>query len=131
MTSRTLSRLEIDSLNPRMLAVSPRCVASIWGTRVHIWHPAVNDLTSYDLNAARLVEGWPLCISADCRYLACRTEDGFDIMELGSGTVLCSEACGAVVTAASFSPDSRLLLLGRMDGVLEFWDIAGATGKDA
>lgn len=122
-TSKTLSRLEIDSHNPRMLAVSPRAVTSIWGSRVHIWYPAINDLTSYDLTTTRLVEGWPLCISPDCRYLACRTEDGFDIMELSSGTVLCSEPCDALVTSGAFSPDSRLLLLGRMDGVLEYWDI--------
>lgn len=131
-TSRTLSRLEIDSHNPRLLAVSSRCVASIWGARMYIWYPAANDLTSYHLNAARgdAVEGWPLCISPDCRYLACRTEDGFDVMELGSGTVLCREVCSAAVTTGAFSPDSRLLLLGRMDGVLEFWDLADDTSKD-
>lgn len=122
-TSKTLSRLEIDSHNPRMLAVSSRAVTSIWGSRVHIWYPAINDLTSYDLTTTRMEEGWPLCISPDCRYLACRTEDGFDIMELSSGTVLCSEPCDALVTSGAFSPDSRLLLLGRMDGVLEYWDI--------
>lgn len=130
VTSRTLARLEVDSHNPRLLAVSARAVASIWGTRVHIWHPAVNDLASYDLTAVRPVEGWPLCISPDCRYLACRTEDGFDIVELSSGTVLCSETCTAIVTAGAFSPDSRLLLLGRMDGLLEFWDIAETIEKD-
>lgn len=128
-TSRTISRLEVDSHNPRMLAVSSRAITSIWGSRVHVWHPAVNDLTSYDLNSTRQVEGWPLCISPDCRYLACRTEDGFDIMELSSGTVLCSETCDTLVTVGAFSPDSRLLLLGRMDGVLEFWDISEGMEK--
>lgn len=123
-TSKTLSRLEIDSSNPRMLSVSSTgSVVSIWGSCVHIWQPASNDVTSYALSSARTVEGWPLCISTDCRYLACRTEQGFDVMEVASGSVVCEREGGVMVTSGAFSPDSRVLLLGRSDGVLEVWDV--------
>lgn len=128
VTSKTLSRLEIDSSNPRALAVSPngRTIVSVWGSTVHIWHPSSGDLTSYGLSSTRTVEGWPLCISSDCRYLACRTEEGFDIMEVGSGAVVCerSSGDGELVTAGAFAPDASALLVGKMDGALEVWDVA-------
>lgn len=80
-------------------------------------------MTSYSLGAVRATEGWPLCISPDGRYLACRTEDGFDVMEVSSGAVVSSVESGVLVTAGAFSPDSSVLLLGRMDGVVEVWDL--------
>lgn len=124
---RTVARLEMEgSGNPRALGVSPDggTVVSIWGASVHVWHPARGgEIMSYGLGAVRETEGWPLCVSPDCRFLACRTEDGFDIMEVSSGTVVCAVESDVLVTAAAFSADSSMLLLGRMDGVVEVWDL--------
>ncbi|CAH0033437.1 unnamed protein product [Clonostachys rhizophaga] len=125
-TSRTVARLELTSRNPRALAVAPHgnTIVSVWDSSLYVWHPRSGDLTSYALSATRMAEGWPLAISPDCRYVACRTEDGFDLMEVSSGVVVFGMATESIVTAAAFSSDSSALLLGRMDGVLELWDIS-------
>lgn len=127
LTSKTIRRLEIDgSTNPRALAVSQdgQRIASIWGTTVHIWLPRINDVTSYNLNAVRRTEGWPLCISSDCRYMVCRTEDGFDIMDLAAGSVVLERSTDEMVTAGAFSEDTKTLILGRTDGVVEVWNVS-------
>ncbi|CAG9998140.1 unnamed protein product [Clonostachys byssicola] len=125
-TSRTVARLELASRNPRALAVAPHgnTIVSVWDSSLYVWLPRSGDLTSYALSATRQAEGWPLAISPDCRYVACRTEEGFDLMEVSSGVVVFAMATEAIVTAAAFSSDSSVLLLGRMDGVLELWDIS-------
>ncbi|KAI8677374.1 hypothetical protein LRP88_09597 [Fusarium phalaenopsidis] len=128
VTCKTTRRLEIDgSTNPRALAVSPdgRRIVSVWGTSVHIWMPLANDLTSYNLNSVRRFEGWPLAISSDCRYMLCRTEDGFDIMDVATGTVEFERTTEELVMSGAFSEDGTTLVLGRMDGVVEVWDISG------
>ncbi|EXL61173.1 hypothetical protein FOCG_00372 [Fusarium oxysporum f. sp. radicis-lycopersici 26381] len=125
-TCKTIRRLEIDgSNNPRALAVSPdgRRIVSVWGTNVHIWIPSANDLTSYNLNAVRAVEGWPLVISPNCRYMLCRTEDGFDIMDVATGTIMYDEATEEMVMSGAFDEDAKVLVLGRMDGVVEVRDV--------
>ncbi|KAF7542525.1 hypothetical protein G7Z17_g11491 [Cylindrodendrum hubeiense] len=125
-TAETLRRLEIEnSTNPRTLAVSRdgRRIVSVWGTTVHVWMPHTNDLTSYNLNTVRRNEGWPLCISPDCRYMACRTEDGFDIMEVASGGIVFARDEDVAVTAAAFAADGKTLVIGKMDGNVEVWDL--------
>ncbi|RGP75516.1 wd repeat-containing 67 [Fusarium sporotrichioides] len=125
-TCKTIRRLEMDgSNNPRALAVSPdgRRIVSIWGTYVHIWMPSANDLTSYNLNAVRSYEGWPLAISPNCRYMLCRTEDGFDIMDVATGSVVYDETTEEMVMSGAFAEDGRTLVLGRMDGVVEVRDV--------
>ncbi|KJZ74916.1 hypothetical protein HIM_05647 [Hirsutella minnesotensis 3608] len=133
-TAKTLARLEVDGsrTNPRALAVAPsgRCIVSLWGTTIHVWTPEAGQVTSYSLNSTRRTEGWPLCISSDCRWMACRTECGFDVVDLASGTVVWEERRDVVedgvmgmVTAGAFSSDGALLILGRMDGVVEVWDV--------
>lgn len=129
-TSKTISRLEIEgssnSNNPRALAVSQdgKTVVSVWGNTVHLWLPQASHLTSYRLNTVRRTEGWPLCFSPDGRYLACWTEEGFDIMDVVSGSILYERNGGALVTAGAFSADGSVLLLGRMNGGIEVWDIS-------
>lgn len=132
-TAKTISKLEIEgtgSTNPRLLAVSPngRSVVSVWGTTVHIWLPQVNHLTSYNLNTTRTTEGWPLAISSDGRWMLCRTEEGFDIIDVASGTTIWERRdatdVSAMVTAAAFSTDGDVVLLGRMNGTVEVWDIS-------
>ncbi|KAH7162270.1 hypothetical protein B0J13DRAFT_4794 [Dactylonectria estremocensis] len=127
-TAKTLRRLEMgneSSANPRGLSVSPdgRRIVSIWGSTVHVWLPRTNDLTSYGLNSVRCNEGWPLCISADCRLVACRTEDGFDVMDVDSGEVVLARDDDVAVTAAVFAVDGKTLVLGKMDGHVEVWDV--------
>ncbi|QPC74319.1 hypothetical protein HYE68_005071 [Fusarium pseudograminearum] len=128
-TYKTIRRLEMDgSNNPRALAVSPdgRRIVSVWGTNVHIWVPSANDVTSYNLNAVRSYEGWPLAISPDCRYMLCRTEDGFDIMDVATGSVVYEETTDVMVMSGAFAEDGRALVLGRMDGVVEVRDVLDA-----
>ncbi|KAI9166578.1 WD repeat-containing protein [Paramyrothecium foliicola] len=125
---KTISRLEVGpgaSGNPRTLAVSPEgsTIASVWGSTVQLWLPRANHITSYNLGTVRATEGWPLCISPDCRYMACRTEDGFDIMGVASGTVLWEYHTETLFTAGAFSLDSKTLVLGTMDGNVEVWDM--------
>lgn len=128
-TSKTIAKLEIEgpgASNPRTLAVSPdgSTIVSIWGSTVHIWLPKASHLTSYTLASVRRKEGFPLAISPDCRYIVSWTEDGFDIMDVASGNVVAERDGGALVTAAAFSADASVLLLGRMDGFVEAWDVS-------
>ncbi|PTB59082.1 hypothetical protein M431DRAFT_13476 [Trichoderma harzianum CBS 226.95] len=125
-TSKTLYKLEMEtSKNPRALAVSPdgTTIVSVWGSVVHIWMPQHGQLTSYSLSSTRPCEGWPLSISPDCRYIASWTEEGFDIMDAASGAVICTQDGGPLVTSADFSTDGSVLVLGRISGDVEVWDI--------
>lgn len=142
-TGRTLSRLEVEAggRNPRLLAVSADggTVVSLWGTAVHVWVPATSRLASYDLRGARRTEGWPLCLSPDGRWMACRTERAFDVLDAASGAVAWEPppepdapqaepaSTDDMVTAAAFSADGRVLLLGRISGAVEVWDVAEKT----
>jgi WD40 repeat protein len=136
-TSKTVAKLEIEgtgSTNPRLLAVSPngRTIVSLWGTTVHIWLPQANHLTSYNLTSTRTTEGWPLSISPDARWMLSRTETGFDIVDVASGRIAWEVhedgGVGDMVTAASFSADTTVLILGRMNGSVEVWDLDEESG---
>lgn len=131
-TSKTLAKLEIEGVgatNPRALVVaSDGTVVSVWGATVHVWLPRANHLTSYTLASVRRSEGVPLALSPDGRYMVCWNEDGFDVMDVLSGATVAERPGGALVTAAAFSADASVLLLGRMDGFLEVWDISRKTG---
>ncbi|KAL7943503.1 hypothetical protein V8C42DRAFT_329234 [Trichoderma barbatum] len=120
------------STNPRALAVSPDAttIVSVWGAVVHVWMPQHGGLTSYSLSSTRPCEGWPLSISPDCRYIACWTEDGFDIMDVASGAVVCTQNGGPLVTSADFSADGSVLVLGRISGDVEVWEIADKRARD-
>ncbi|KAH6606869.1 hypothetical protein Trco_006022 [Trichoderma cornu-damae] len=123
---KTLYKLEVELCsNPRALAVSPdgSTIVSVWGAAVYVWMPRHGQLTSYRLSGTRPCEGWPLCISPDCRYIASWTEDGFDIMDVPSGTVICAKHGGPLVTSADFSADGTTLVLGRINGDVEVWDV--------
>ncbi|KEY65900.1 hypothetical protein S7711_07932 [Stachybotrys chartarum IBT 7711] len=127
-TSKTLRRLEVESVrrpHPRALAVSAdgSRIASVWASTVQLWLPQADYIVSYATNAVRRTEGWPLCVSPDGQRVACWTEDGFDLMDVGTGAVLCEQKTDMLVTAGAFSTDGKVLLLGRMDGMLEVWDV--------
>lgn len=128
VTSKTVARLEIEGLgagNPRALVVAGNdTIVSLWGSTVHVWMPRANSVTSYTLASVRRAEGFPLAVSPDGRYMLCWNEDGFDIMDVRSGATVAERAGGALVTAVAFSVDASMVLLGRMDGFLEVWDIS-------
>lgn len=127
-TSRTLQRLEIEgqaASNPRFLAVSPtgNRVLSVWGTTVQVWAPQVNHITAYSLSSVRSVEGWPLAATPDARFLALWTELGFDVIDVMTGATVYENNGGALVTSGSFGEDGSVLMLGRMDGIVETYNV--------
>lgn len=61
-------------------------VTSIWGSDVAIWYPqdegSVHNPVVFNLSAALGRAVLPLCITDSCRFLACSTQNGFDIIDL-------------------------------------------------
>ncbi|KAJ0164461.1 putative WD repeat-containing protein [Colletotrichum tanaceti] len=142
-TGRTLRRMEVDGAamtgsggtGARALGVSPdgRVVVSVWSRAVYVWEHEAGRVSSWELNKVRSSEGWPLAVSPDCRFLACRTDDGVDISDLYSGHVLGEVRTGAagideLVTATAFSADGRFMAVGRYSGVVELWKLAPFGG---
>ncbi|KAH6886227.1 Quino protein amine dehydrogenase [Thelonectria olida] len=116
-TAKSIAKLDLDTWKkPSFLGVTPdnAIVVSIWGDTVYHWNYTTAALESYALSSRRTREGWPLAVSQDCRFLCCRTEDGADISDLYSGKVLYTiKFESGYVTAATFSPDGRYLILGK------------------
>ncbi|WQF76790.1 Putative WD40/YVTN repeat-like-containing domain superfamily [Colletotrichum destructivum] len=137
-TGKTLRRMEVDGTamagsggtGARALGVSPdgRVVVSVWSRAVYVWEHEAGRVSSWELNKVRSNEGWPLAVSPDCRFLACRTDDGVDISDVYSGHVLAEVRTAAgidgLVTAAAFSADGRFVAVGRYSGVVEMWKLA-------
>ncbi|OHW89674.1 ribosome assembly protein 4 [Colletotrichum incanum] len=135
-TGRTLRRMEVDGVatatgtGARALGVSPdgRVVVSVWSRAVYVWEHEAGRMSSWELNKVRNNEGWPLAVSPDCRFLACRTEDGMDISDVYSGQVLAEVRTAAgidgLVTAAAFSADGKIMAVGRYTGVVDVWNLA-------
>ncbi|CCF35667.1 ribosome assembly protein 4 [Colletotrichum higginsianum] len=137
-TGKTLRRMEVDGAamagsggtGARALGVSPdgRVVVSVWSRAVYVWEHEAGRVSSWELNKVRSNEGWPLAVSPDCRFLACRTDDGVDISDVYSGHVLAEVRTAAgidgLVTAAAFSADGRFMAVGRYSGVVEMWKLA-------
>lgn len=114
--------------NPKILQVAPdgKLVASVWGYEVMLWSPSTGQSTTYSLTTVRRNEGWPLCISPDCRYLACRTESGFDIMELMTGRFLgeTTEVQRASwITSAAFNNNGTMIAIGTYTGSVQLYKV--------
>ncbi|KAJ2981643.1 hypothetical protein NQ176_g1893 [Zarea fungicola] len=127
-TGRTIAKLEIEGHGagyPRALIVADdSTIVSIWGSTVYIWFPYASQLVSDNRSSVRRTEGVPLAISTDGKFMLCRNEDGFDIMDILTGaTVAECPGGGTLVTSAAFSVDGSMVLLGRVGGFLEVWDI--------
>ncbi|KAH7329404.1 Quino protein amine dehydrogenase [Stachybotrys elegans] len=125
---KTLSRLEVGGHRrpyPSALAMTAKggTVVSVWNTSVQQWIPETSAIVSYGLNESRRTEGWALCVSPDSRRIAFRTEDGFDILDASSAALLASQQTDIQVTAGAFTPNGESLLIGKMDGTVELWDI--------
>ncbi|KAG9257128.1 quinon protein alcohol dehydrogenase-like superfamily [Emericellopsis atlantica] len=124
-TTRTVARLEMDSTNPTLVGVSrDGCeIFSLWGRMQYTWVPDHSSLASSSLSAGRTKEGWPLCFSPDARFLACRTEDGFDIMDVMSKEIVLERNSESMITAAAFDDSVQRFCVGKMDGTIEVWEL--------
>ncbi|KAH7242582.1 hypothetical protein BKA59DRAFT_233781 [Fusarium tricinctum] len=113
----SIAKLETDTWKkPLFLGTSPdgEVIVSLWGDTVFHWNHGTAALESYNLSGRRTREGWPIAVSADCRFLCCRTDDGVDVSDLYSGRVLYTiKFQSGFVTAASFSWDGKYLILGK------------------
>ena len=116
-TRASVAKLETDTWKkPLFLGVLPNneVVVSIWGDTVFHWNYHTANLESYNLSSRRRREGWPIAISRDCRFLCCRTDDGVDLSDLHSGTVLYTiKFQSGYATTAAFSWDGKYLVIGK------------------
>ena len=123
-SGRTLKKIEIGARAPAsILQVSPdgKLVVTVWGRDVVLWFLETGRVHTYNLNAVRQTEGWPLCVSPCCSYLACRTEEGFDVSDVVTGKFRGELARkGEPITAAAFNNDGTRLAVGTSLESLEF-----------
>ncbi|KAF5024869.1 hypothetical protein F66182_3108 [Fusarium sp. NRRL 66182] len=116
-TRASIAKLEADTWKkPLFLGTSPdgEVIVSIWGDTIFHWNHRTAALESFNLSGRRTREGWPMAISADCRFLCCRTDDGVDVSDLYSGRVLYTiKFQSGFATAAAFSWDGKFLILGK------------------
>ncbi|KAK0725778.1 Quino protein amine dehydrogenase [Lasiosphaeris hirsuta] len=126
-SGRTVRKVQVEAKGEAgMMQVSNDglTVVLVWGRDVMVWWLKTGLLTGYNLDAMRYQEGWPLAVSPDAKYLACRTEDGFDVMEVESG-----QFCGEVevrddlITAAAFTHDGKRVAVGDYVGQVRLYDI--------
>ena len=136
VTGRTLGKLEVESRSPpSLLQASPsgELVASVWGREVMLWSPRTGAVDGYRLPVVRATEGWPLCISPDCRFLVCRTETGFDVSDLATGRPLAEAisdtGSSSFVTAASFTSDGCWLAVGKHSGSVYLYSFGLVAGN--
>lgn len=135
-TQKSIAKLETDTWQkPLFLGITPNSdvIVSIWGDTVFHWNHSTAALESYSLSTRRQREGWPIAMSADCRFLCCRTDDGVDVSDLYSGRVLHTiKFQRGFVTAAAFSWDGKYLILGKatawmgmrvMVSTLDVWEL--------
>jgi hypothetical protein len=124
---RTLQKVEIGARAPAsIMQVSKdgKLVVTVWGRDVVLWFLETGRVHNYNLNAVRVNEGWPLAVSPDCRYLACRNEEGFDVMDAQTGKFRGEFAwTGDTITAAAFNSDGTRLAIGDHSGVLQLFEI--------
>ncbi|KAK3997425.1 guanine nucleotide-binding protein subunit beta-like protein [Cladorrhinum sp. PSN332] len=136
-SGRTLNRIEIGGRgHPSILEVAPdgTKVISVWGRDVVVWDLAgagtgtgTGTVRTYNLNAVRgngINEGWPLAVSPDCRYIACRTEEGFDVSDVETGKFRGDFATpGSVITCAAFTRVGNKIAVGNYDGMIHVYEM--------
>ncbi|KAK4443703.1 guanine nucleotide-binding protein subunit beta-like protein [Podospora aff. communis PSN243] len=121
-SGRTLRKAEVDSRVPAsmmQLSMDGDLVVSVWGRQVYSWRLNADTMSVYSLDKVRESEGWPLAISPDCQHLACRTEDGIDVIDVATGVFRSDfplDPGHALITSAGFSHNNRWLALGDYDG---------------
>ncbi|KAH6855338.1 WD40-repeat-containing domain protein [Chaetomium sp. MPI-CAGE-AT-0009] len=126
-TRKTLQKVEIGARAPAsIMQVSKdgKLVVTVWGRDVVLWFLETGRVHNYNLNAIRVNEGWPLAVSPDCRYLVCRNEEGFDVMDVQTGKFRGEFTWpGETITAAAFNSDGTRLAIGDYTGVLQLFEM--------
>jgi WD40 repeat protein len=132
-SGRVVRKFEVGGRhNPSLLRVSPdgQTVASVWGSDVMVWSPFTGQMTTWNLSAVRESHGVALAISPDCRFLACRSEDGFDVADLLTGKFRGEVAMQAsFVTTVAFSFDGKKLVTGKHNGEVMLYDLMTVDDK--
>lgn len=131
-TGKTLYKCRIDhhgySVSHMQVSPTGKFVASVWGRQVVRWYPETDSLLSYNLDAVRPVELWPLAFSADACLLVCRTENGIDIVRVEDGTsaghLNWAQDKGNFATAAAFSSNGQQLAVGFHNGLIFMHDLS-------
>lgn len=132
-TGRTLRKAEVESrTKASMMRISEDgdLVASVWGRQVYLWRLKTDQMSVYNLDTVRQSEGWPLAMSADCQYLASRTEDGIDVVDLETGLFRADfplSAGHALITSAAFSYNGRWLAIGDLEGRVTVLEVITAS----
>lgn len=113
----TLAKLDTGATKkPLMLGVCPDSdlIVAIFGDTLYRWHHPTGALDSYTISTRRGREGVPLAISPDCRFLACRVDNGVDITDLHKGVIMFTiRFQSGFATAAVFSHDSHSLAIAK------------------
>ncbi len=122
-SGRTLKKIEVGSAAaPGLMQVSPdgKRVVTVWGRYVVVWYLEPGRVHSYSMDALRPYECWPLCVSPDCRYLVCRTEEGIDVGDVKTGKFRGEFAWkGEPITAAAVNNDGTRLAVGDYGGDIQ------------
>lgn len=153
-SGRTLKKMDVGSVATAravaagcgilQVSTNGKMVVSVWGREVVLWWwrdeaAPGGRVHSYSLDVVRQTEGWPLCVSLDCQYLVCRTEDGFDVSDVQTGHFRGEGVCKAInrtpgagaeplITAAAFSENGKRLVIGEYTGGLHMYDIVTVEG---
>lgn len=130
---RTLRKVQIETKVPASLmqiAADGSVVVTVWGRQVLVWRINEEDVSTFNLDDVRSTEGWPLAISADCRLLASRTEDGVEVVDAQTGEFLAEYRMPPhpLVTAAAFNHRGDVLAVGNFEGQVTLLDVVTADG---
>lgn len=113
----SLAKLDTGATKKALhLGVCPdsNLVVAIYGDTVYRWNHPTGAFESYTLSARRGREGVPIALSPDCRFLACRVDDGVDITDVHKGTILFTiRFQSGFVTSAAFSNDGKYLAIAK------------------
>jgi len=132
-SGRTLRKAEVESRGPAnmmQLSMNGDLVVSVWGRQVCLWRLKPDTMSVYNLDTVRQTEGWPLAISPDCQHLACRTEDGVDVIDVETGLFRADyplDPGHELITSAAFSHNNRWLALGDYDGRVTVLEVITAS----
>jgi WD40 repeat protein len=121
-SGKTLKKIEIGARSPPSIlkvSLGGKLVVTVWGRKVVLWCLNSGRVQNYNLNVVRQSEGWPLCVSPDCRFLACRTGEGFDVSDVATGKFRGKYAwtCNSITSAAT------RLAVGDYCGEVHMFDI--------
>ncbi|KAK4113211.1 WD40 repeat-like protein [Canariomyces notabilis] len=126
-SGKTLKKIEIEARSPPSIlkvSLDGKLVVTVWGRKVVLWCLNSGRVQNYNLNVVRQSEGWPLCVSPDCRFLACRTEEGFDVSDVATGKFRGKYAwTGNSITSAAFNNNATRLAVGDYCGEVHMFDI--------